>query len=444
MRASPFLRRSRAALITAIALGAGGGCIALGYDFDKQPPVSCSAASDCPGSVECGSPACEQGACTILNALAAGEAPPGQAIGDCKRVTCDGKGNAVAEIDEEDTPNDGNECTDDLCVQGSPTNRPSDAGEKCGAGAMTACNGVGACAGCATDTDCGTNTACVTWTCGADQTCQRKLSPLGTVADNPLTGDCKANLCDALGESPETFSPDDFTDDQNPCTTDACAPDFSTTHGPKADGAECPGVCQACAAGQCGSCAGDFVCDDVLGHCRSTQELPTGSSCSIAGDCISGSCVDGVCCAEACAAPCMACSNALTGAANGACNPVLNGTDPDNSCSSPAADVCVGGKCQCFDGIKNGTEANVDCGGNCAPCPTYWVCNGINGCDGSPQPTCCEPYCALCVNNTAECKATHGEPCAAGSGDKIITLGLTQKGGCAFNNACNIVICKCL
>jgi hypothetical protein len=40
--------------------------------------------------------------------------------------------------------------------------------------------------------------------------------------------------------------------------------------------------------------------------------------------------------------------------------------------------VCSGGVCQgpsCSDGVKNGSETDVDCGGDCAPCATgqSWV-----------------------------------------------------------------------
>jgi hypothetical protein len=46
----------------------------------------------------------------------------------------------------------------------------------------------------------------------------------------------------------------------------------------------------------------------------------------------------------------------------------------DKSCSLPAdctSGVCTGGKCaapSCTDAVKNGTETGIDCGGSCPTC----------------------------------------------------------------------------
>ena len=70
---------------------------------------------------------------------------------------------------------------------------------------------------------------------------------------------------------------------------------------------------------------------------------------------------------------------------------IQNGQETGVDCGGPTCPVCP----TCNDGIKNGDETGIDCGGSCAPCPT---CNdGIkNGnetgidCGGScgPCPTC--------------------------------------------------------
>jgi hypothetical protein len=49
------------------------------------------------------------------------------------------------------------------------------------------------------------------------------------------------------------------------------------------------------------------------------------------------------------------------------------GCDKPEDCSTG---VCTMGKCAaaaCDDGVKNGTETDVDCGGNCGPCPEPFV-----------------------------------------------------------------------
>jgi hypothetical protein len=48
--------------------------------------------------------------------------------------------------------------------------------------------------------------------------------------------------------------------------------------------------------------------------------------------------VDSFCCDTACGDFCSACSQAKTGAANGVCSDVTNGTDPDNECPAAAPD----------------------------------------------------------------------------------------------------------
>lgn len=56
----------------------------------------------------------------------------------------------------------------------------------------------------------------------------------------------------------------------------------------------------------------------------------------------------------------------------GACVECVRGSD----C---ATGVCVGGRCQsasCSDGIRNGTETGVDCGGTCPLCPVLVVLSG--------------------------------------------------------------------
>jgi hypothetical protein len=57
---------------------------------------------------------------------------------------------------------------------------------------------------------------------------------------------------------------------------------------------------------------------------------------------------------------------------------------PGDSCQIPAdctSSVCQSMVCQsptCSDGVKNGTESDVDCGGSCPDCPINDTCN-VNG-----------------------------------------------------------------
>ncbi|MCA9622112.1 MAG: hypothetical protein KC731_23975, partial [Myxococcales bacterium] len=142
----------------------------------------------------------------------------------------------------------------------------------------------------------------------------------------------------------------------------------------------CSGLCEACnVAGSLGSCtfvaAGlDPGAECSAGACDGSGgcKLDLGEICGGPGDCLSGLCVDGVCCDDLCNGTCEACGS-------GTCTPHLSGTDPEAECG---ADVCgVGGACRCNDGVLNGSESDIDCGGStCAACAAGMSCNGDADC----------------------------------------------------------------
>jgi len=438
MSSTSKMQALRKVLAVSFLFGAGG-CFVLNYDFDKQPPKECVTAVDCPGKLtECGTPTCDQGICGWTGVRPAGELPPGQAIGDCKIGHCDGQGNLVFETDPTDLPNDGNECTDDLCVQGTPTNPPSSDQTSCGTMLNLKCNGAGVCAGCMMPMDCGVDTTCKKWACDEEAKCGLQLEPIGTLAENPLPGDCKANLCDAQGNPKEEPYPEDPAVDENDCTIGVCNTDGTTAQNQAPNGTPCGDMpCMACTNGTCDVCQGDFYCN--VDKCSPKQQLPVGAACADSIDCAMGSCVDGVCCDGPCAGACSACSNAKTGQPNGTCAPVADGSDPDNDCSAPAADVCVGGKCQCYNGVKDPSELKVDCGGNCNPCPGTWVCDGAQGCNGAPETVCCGIFCVGCLGGESNCKDVQGQPCNIGDSNKKFGV-LENNGSC---EQCGSITCIC-
>jgi len=431
---SARVRWLRGALAFSLVLSAGG-CIALSSDAEP-----CETSADCAGEdTFCGLRACKNNACTLLDVRPAGELPPGQALGDCKTGRCDGKGNLVVEADPTDIPDDGNECTEDTCVQGTPTSAPSSDQTPCGAMLTLKCNGAGVCTGCVVPSDCGVDTPCVQWACDAEAKCGRSLAPVGTLAENPLPGDCKANLCDAKGKLQEAFYPEDPAVDDNDCTTGLCSPDGTTIQNAAPDGTACGGMpCMACTAGVCDVCKGDYYCN--VDKCSPLKKLPVGAACADSVDCELGNCVDGVCCDGPCGGACNACSNEKTGQPNGTCAPVADGSDPDNDCAAPNPDVCVGGKCQCYNGVQDGGELEVDCGGNCNPCVGVWVCNGAQGCTGAPQTVCCNVFCVGCTNGEATCKDSEGQPCQIGEPNKNFAV-LENNGTC---DQCGQITCTCL
>src|SRR5262249_51023983 len=91
------------------------------------------------------------------------------------------------------------------------------------------------------------------------------------------------------------------------------------------------------------------------------------------------------------------------------------GANPDSICDNTnnpckTGFSCVQGLCQpatpaaCDDGIKNGTETDVDCGGSCTPCGATQHCAAGGDCAST-----------LCVNNRCDCPAgqhVSGTACA--------------------------------
>jgi hypothetical protein len=68
-----------------------------------------------------------------------------------------------------------------------------------------------------------------------------------------------------------------------------------------------------------------------------------------------------------------------------------------------AGGTCQGGKCilaTCSDGITNGTESDVDCGGSCARCGNGKSCSSRDDCIG-----------ALCINNVCSVCSAIGNEC---------------------------------
>lgn len=108
---------------------------------DGPPPPECSSLADCGQATACQSFTCNAGHCGTVN-VEAGTAVGTQVIGDCQKIVCDGNGNFVSVSGDSDTPDDGNECTMDVCAAGVPSNPAAPAGTPCTNGV---CDGSGVC-----------------------------------------------------------------------------------------------------------------------------------------------------------------------------------------------------------------------------------------------------------------------------------------------------------
>jgi len=91
---------------------------------------------------------------------------------------------------------------------------------------------------------------------------------------------------------------------------------------------------------------------------------------------------------------------------------------PHSSMTDPStAGTCQGGSRiaaaipplpTCTDGIKNGSESGVDCGGSCPPCATGQDCTSRNDCAGA---LCSGGMCETCTLSPAD---TCGTGCFCG------------------------------
>jgi hypothetical protein len=99
--------------------------------------------------------------------------------------------------------------------------------------------------------------------------------------------------------------------------------------------------------------------------------------------------------------------------------------------------TCHGGRCTtCSDGIKNGSETGVDCGGNCPRCATGQGCTSRNDCasalcSGGTCQTCevASDDCGSDANGNCNCRQTHPD------GAKVCIKN-TGTGDMCDNSAC--------
>ncbi|HEY2898947.1 MAG TPA: lamin tail domain-containing protein [Polyangia bacterium] len=180
--------------------------------------VACNAAADCGADSECKKFTCSaQGVCS-RNDPAAGTALATQTPGDCQTATCDGNGGVTSQANDNDHPNDSNDCTGDVCTNGTPSNPALAQGTTCAGGQ---CDGSGHCMGCTLASDCGANTECKIWTC-VSHVCGRNDPVDGTAVASQTPDDCKKVVCNGSGDT-RVANDDTDNDDGNACTDDACS-----------------------------------------------------------------------------------------------------------------------------------------------------------------------------------------------------------------------------
>lgn len=231
--------------------------------------MPCDVPSECPDPAgPCEVATCENNTCGF-EPVPQGTALAVQTVGDCQVEQCDGAGATEEVPDDADLPDDSNDCTDDVCTAGVPSNPNHPAGQTCGAG--LACNGSGQCTGCVTPAQCGTDDECTTHTCVAS-VCGQSFTAAGTAVSTQTDGDCLETQCDGAGNEQDANDDADLPEDNNDCTVDECNAGVPSND-PVAEGDPCDDN-------------GGAVCDDG-GQC---VECNVALDCGVSNDCESFSC----------------------------------------------------------------------------------------------------------------------------------------------------------
>ena len=150
------------------------------------------------------------------------------------------------------------------------------------------------------------------------------------------------------------------------------------------------GMC-AVALGAC-VIEGEYLPDlslpgSIIGAATATATCGDGVRAASEG-CDDGNSQLGDGCDDKCAVePCSTCSDDAVGGRS-VCGP---------ACNALVGQFCYQGSCvSCTDGIQNGGETDVDCGGGCGPCIISKRCSSIDDCDSG--------FCAggVCCNETCD------------------------------------------
>jgi hypothetical protein len=254
-----------------------------------------------------------------------------------------------------------------------------------------------------TNADCiGTNTLCGEFICAIGQCALHVLQSDG-VSFSQLYGDCLTAKCvkAKLVLEPST---DDFYDDGNQCTKDACVNGIPTNTVNVGSQCGASGVCNA--KGACVECISNGNCSAPTPIC--VNNYCSGSTCADTvtdgnetdvdcGGSECGPCIPGQMCKVAADCLSKVCEDAFVGAIFKNCKVAMcydfvqNGSETDMDCGGigcPDAKKCadgnhcaVGGDCKsgvcqggtclkatCTDGVKNGVETDIDCGSAAPGC----------------------------------------------------------------------------
>jgi hypothetical protein len=254
------------------------------------------------------------------------------------------------------------------------------------------------------------------------------------------------------------------------CSTDTCAQDCTGTcpitpvnqgstcndgiQNGNETGVDCGGSCPACPTCTDGVQNGGETGVDCGGPCPT---CPTSCDVGDCNTCSQSTCAQNACTAEinACVAnpACIAFDNCVGNCMDSACYSMCELQDPTGyplwytaiNCIYCSTDTCAQdctGTCPitpinqgstCNDGIQNGNETGVDCGGSCPACPT--CTDGVqNGQETGVD--CGGPDCPACATScdVGDCNTCGQSTCAQSACTAEINACFANPACIAFNN----------
>jgi hypothetical protein len=342
---------------------------------------TCTTAASCPQSTNiCATAACDPAThlCSIVNVPEGGlAATSAQTTGDCKKVVCDGMGNAMSADDDTNVPPSNEVCITYTCSMGMQVTNynavacTENMGEVCGTPGSSA---QGTCVACNVSTDCGQNVICLLNHCVTSSCTDMVVDGMETDVD------CGGPVCLPCDDHLKCAKDSD-------CKSDVCGPAMTCTPASCSDGVKNEGETDV-------DCGGP-VCGAEGKLCG------TGRSCAKGTDCQSLDCVGTTCRAATCV------------------DGIQNEGETDLDCGGPncAGTCATGRKClidpdcvsgdgcqttmkvcapQCTDGHQDGNETDSDCGGGACPtCALMAKCKVDSDCTSDA----CDGISFLCVSN---------------------------------------------
>ncbi len=394
----------------------------------------CSTPNCSPYENECGSNVCSGGRCQTTYEEN-GTQTASQTSGDCKKNVCDGAGKIITVTDDLDVPDDENQCTSNVCSEGTGSHPPVNSGDECSQNDGSVCDGAGNCVECVQASDClGTSTAianCSTIICKADNTCGVEFAPEGTLVIDSSTLDCIKSVCDGAGNVISVSDDDDTPVPTGDCYTTYCN-ESSPVSDPKAAGELCSGgVCDG--TGLCIECLDETSCGGGQSCCGGYC-VDTDGNNDHCGTCDSPCSIDEICCNGNCANPntsieyCGNCTTSCSGSeacCDGYCHDLDSDVDYCGSCdvSCDSGQSCCGGFCNdASDDPDNCGGCGITCIGETSTCcgvdcvnttDNDMYCGDCFTSCVSPSEVCCGTSCVVIdgddVNNCGGCGVTCGD-----------------------------------